>query len=135
MAGAPPRSGENKKSAYEDRSPHGASADYSRVALTYESSRTSNSRSRLSYQYGGAPVKASQHPHKGQQPDPLTGVRLLRGFESPDWPSIGRGFLRRATDVRGLEPLGSPADLELDPIPLGQALEPLSLDGAEVHEH
>src|SRR5262249_51549148 len=58
-----------------------------------------------------------------------------RGFGSPDRPSIGRGFLRRATDVRGLEPLGPPADLELDPIPFGQALEALSLDGAEVHEH
>src|SRR5215468_887994 len=83
MAGAPPRSGENKKSAWEDRGPHGASADYSRVALTYESSCTSNSRSRLSYQYGRAPVKASQHPHKGQQPDPHDGSPAIAGLREP----------------------------------------------------
>src|SRR4029453_19642285 len=47
---------------------------------------------------------------------------------------IGR-VLRRATNVRGLQPLGPASDLELDPIPLGQALEALSLNGAEVHEH
>src|SRR5262245_43095883 len=38
-------------------------------------------------------------------------------------------------DVRGLQALGTARHLELDPVTLGEALEALSLDGAEVHEH
>src|SRR5262249_36737567 len=38
-------------------------------------------------------------------------------------------------DVRGLEPLRAPRHLELHAITLGQALEAVGLDGAEVHEH
>src|SRR3990167_5082433 len=37
--------------------------------------------------------------------------------------------------VGGLEPLRAPGHLELDPIALGQALEALGLNGAEMHEH
>src|SRR5262249_38499471 len=39
------------------------------------------------------------------------------------------------TDVRGLELLRAPRHLELDSIALGQALEALGLNGAEMHEH
>src|SRR5207247_10934307 len=56
-------------------------------------------------------------------------------------PRFDRGPLRELrapldlADVGGLEPLGPLGDLELDLVPLDQALETLSLDGAEMHEH
>src|SRR5215510_14413964 len=46
-----------------------------------------------------------------------------------------RGLSLDFADVGGLEPLGAPGHLELDPLTLGQALESRSLNGAEVHEH
>src|SRR5215470_11173041 len=54
----------------------------------------------------------------------------------PGNPGPGQGLLSLdLTDVGGLEPLRTPAHLELDPVTLGQTLESGSLNGAEVHEH
>src|SRR5574342_430752 len=44
-------------------------------------------------------------------------------------------MLSGLADVGGLKPLGAPGHLELDLVALGQALEALSLDGVEMHEH
>src|SRR5712691_529403 len=45
------------------------------------------------------------------------------------------GLLSGLANVGGLEPLRAPRHFELDLVTLGQALEALGLDGAEVHEH
>src|SRR5260370_4322370 len=56
-------------------------------------------------------------------------------------PGLAGGPLRELrapldlADVGGLKPLGPLGDLELDLVPLDDALETLSLDGAEMHEH
>src|SRR2546422_2805118 len=45
------------------------------------------------------------------------------------------GLLSGLANVGRLEPLRAPRHFELDLVTLGQALEALGLDGAEVHEH
>src|SRR6266508_2820813 len=45
------------------------------------------------------------------------------------------GLLSGLANVGGLEALRAPRHFELDLVTLGQALEALGLDGAEVHEH
>src|SRR5438552_4628545 len=76
-------------------------------------------------------------------PQPPSGLCFCpRGATPPGLPGFGRvraevpspeglGF----PDVGGLEALGASGHLELDPVTLGEALEALSLDGAEVHEN
>src|SRR5262245_27712267 len=54
-------------------------------------------------------------------------------------PSDSPAFVARVelgfADLGGLKTFGAARHLELDAITLGEALEPLSLDGAEVYEH
>src|SRR5215831_17032843 len=52
---------------------------------------------------------------------------LRRGVDGTGWLDLA--------DVRSLQPLGALAHLELDLVPLDQALEALGLDSAEVDEH
>src|SRR5262249_1056400 len=59
------------------------------------------------------------------------GFVFMRGAIPPHTLPARLGL----ADVRGLEPFRAASHLELNAVTLGQALEALSLDGAEVHEH
>src|SRR5215475_1877062 len=65
---------------------------------------------------------------------PADCPRVLGDQRSRTWGPAGRTSRSDLPDVGGLQPLRAAGDLELDPIALGQALEALRLDGAEVHE-
>src|SRR5262249_51710141 len=67
----------------------------------------------------------------------LVAMTLEEGGTGPRSTGARRQMPTRLhlADVRSLKALGPPGDLELDPVALDQALEALSLDGAEVHEH
>src|SRR5512146_780355 len=63
---------------------------------------------------------------KNERPGPWSG---------PGLPSDALAVSLDLTNVGGLEPLRALGHLEFDLVALGQALEALSLDGVEVHEH
>src|SRR5262245_34567935 len=132
--GVPHISGE-QKSAVEDRCPRGATTAHTGFSLTDGSSGTSASpKNRVQISNGRNCCQGRCRRSEGcHVSEGGTGQRQAPGSRSLAINSDGPGL--DLAHVRGLESLGALGDLELDLVSLSQALEPLGLDGAEVHEY